>query len=98
MAYSILDAMRDENLFRAWFKDPVTWSAWRAFLCALFGLPLKPEQLAVYQRATGRVASPTKPTEAWLVCGRRSGKSFILALCAVWIGCFKDHRRNLAPG
>ena len=98
MAYSILDAMRDENLFRAWFKDPVTWSAWRAFLCALFGLPLKPEQLAVFQRATGRVASPTKPTEAWLVCGRRSGKSFILALCAVWIGCFKDHRRNLAPG
>jgi hypothetical protein len=30
--------------------------------------------------------------------GRRAGKGFILALCAVFLGCFFDYRRHLAPG
>src|SRR5262249_21294673 len=36
--------------------------------------------------------------EAWLVCGRRAGKSFILALCAVFLACFYEYRKFLAPG
>jgi hypothetical protein len=57
------------------------------------------EQLAIYQRSTGRVTAPTKPAnEAWLVCGRRAGKSFILALIAVYLACFRDYKRSLAPG
>lgn len=37
-------------------------------------------------------------TEGWLVCGRRAGKSFVLALCAVFLATFKDYRPYLAPG
>ena len=48
---------------------------------------------------TGRVAPPQQSaTEAWLICGRRAGKSFILALCAVFLACFFEYRKFLAPG
>ena len=97
---NILEAMRDPNLFAPWFlRDPATWAAWRAFLAALFALKMSSEQLAIYQHCTGRSAPLMQPaTEAWLVCGRRAGKSFILALCAVFLACFYDYRRYLAPG
>ena len=43
--------------------------------------------------------TPQKPfTEAWLVCGRRSGKSFVMALIAVFLACFRDYREYLGPG
>src|SRR5436305_832073 len=35
---------------------------------------------------------------AWLVCGRRAGKSFVLALIAVYLAVFKDWRACLSPG
>jgi len=96
---TILDAVDDTNLFAPWFGEPATWAAWRAFLAALFALKMSSEQLAIYQHCTGRSAPPTQPaTEAWLVCGRRAGKSFVLALCAVFLACFFDYRRFLAPG
>src|ERR1700683_87353 len=98
-AVTILDAMRDPHLFAPWFKDEATWRSWQAFLAALFALPGAPEQLAVYQRCTGRTEWPTAPaSEGWLVCGRRSGKSFTLALIAVYLACFRDWRGHLAPG
>jgi hypothetical protein len=96
---TILDAIKDKHLFAPWFKDPATWAAWRAFLTALFALRMTPEQLAIYQQCTGRDQPPTAPaTEAWLVCGRRSGKSFILALVATFLACFYDYRPYLTPG
>ena len=96
---TILDAVDDANLFAPWFREPATWAAWRAFLAALFALKMSSGQLAIYQHCTGRSAPPTRPaTEAWLICGRRAGKSFILALCAVFLACFFDYRRCLTPG
>ena len=53
MPLSILDVIR-QPAFGQWFKDRTTWEAWFAFLAALFGLPMTPEQLAIYQRCTGR--------------------------------------------
>lgn len=98
-AVTILDAARDPNLFGPWFRKPETWSAWFAFLSALFALPMSEDQVAIFKQCTGREAPPATPaTEAWLVCGRRAGKSFILALCAVFFATFKEHRRRLAPG
>lgn len=97
--FSILDTTDDPSLFARWFKDRATWQAWFAFLSALFALPLTPEQLAIYQKCTGRTAPPTVAvSEAWLVCGRRAGKSFVLALVAVFLACFKDWRPFLSPG
>jgi len=96
---TLLEAMADRNLFAPWFRDSTTWAAWRAFIAALFALPMTPEQLTIYQQSTGRVASPQQSaTEAWLICGRRAGKSFILALCAVFLACFFEYRKFLAPG
>lgn len=96
---SILDTAVDPNLFAPWFRDRATFAAWFAFLAALFALPMTPEQLAIYRRCTGRSEPPTAPaSEAWLVCGRRAGKSFVLALVAVFLATFRDWRPHLSPG
>ena len=80
---------RDEQLFAPWFRRG-EWSAWFAFLAALFALPMSGEQLALYRRCTGREQPPRQRcAEAWLVCGRRAGKSFVLALVAVFLACFQ---------
>ena len=43
----------------------------------LFGLPLDNEQLELFRQCTGRTEPlSTGHNEAWLVCGRRGGKSF----------------------
>jgi hypothetical protein len=98
-AVTILDAIRDRHLFAPWFRKPESWESWLVFLGTLFALPLTPDQLAVYQQCTGRELPPAAPiNEAWLVCGRRAGKSFILALVAVFLSTFKDYRQYLAPG
>jgi hypothetical protein len=98
-ALTILDAIQDAALFGEHFRDATTWLAWTAFLCALFALPMTPEQLALYQKHTGRTAPPLEPIhEAWLVCGRRAGKSFILALIAVFLATCRDWRAFLGPG
>jgi hypothetical protein len=95
---NILEAIRDPKIFSPFFQDG-TWDAWFAFLAVLFGLPLRSAQLAIYQQFTGRVKPPTTAlNEAWLVCGRRAGKSFILALIAVYLACFRDWRPLLGPG
>jgi hypothetical protein len=96
---TILEAIADPHLFGPWFRDPVTWQAWRAFLASLFGLPLTSDQLAIYSECTGRSEAPSSPSnEAWLVIGRRGGKSFIMALVAVYVATFKAFREYLAPG
>ncbi len=97
--FTIVQAINDENIFGRWFKNRATWASWEAFLASLFALDLTPEQLAIYQRHTGRTDPPESPaSEAWLVVGRRGGKSLIMALCAVYLGCFRNYRPYLAPG
>jgi hypothetical protein len=78
-AFSILDAVCDERLFLSAFKDLSTWRAWIAFLAALFGIALSgDDQADTFRACTARSALPDGPfAEAWLVCGRRSGKSSI---------------------
>jgi hypothetical protein len=96
---NILQACADPKLFAPWFKSKSEWAAWMAFLAALFGLPMTPEMLLIYQHCTGRIEPPSAPAiEAWLICGRRAGKSFIMALNAVYLGCFGDYRKHLARG
>jgi hypothetical protein len=96
---NILQAIDDPALFAPWFRDKATWAGWRTFLAALFGLPMTPEQLAFYREQTGRAEAPAgEVSEAWLICGRRAGKSFILALIAVYLACFRDYRPYLQPG
>ncbi len=94
-------------------QDPVIKSSFRRLLPSSWPdtfLPVDCEQALgklryplgqgwTAQQCTGRNAPPTAPaTEAWLVCGRRAGKSFVLALTAVFLATFKDYRPQLAPG
>jgi hypothetical protein len=98
-AVSIIKAIEDRNLFRPLFRDLKTWAAWIVFLKALFALPMQPDELTLYRSCTGREQPPQKPfKEAWIPTGRRSGKSFIAALLAVFLACFRDYRPYLSPG
>jgi len=96
---NLLHACDDQTLFGQWFRDRATWQAWFAFIAAMFGLPMTPEQAAIYRMHTGRDELPTQAiTEGWLACGRRAGKSFVLALIAVFLACFKSYADHLGPG
>jgi hypothetical protein len=96
---NILAAIRDRHVFGNSPAASPTWAAWRAFLAALFALDMTDAEAEMYRTCTGRAALPTTPhREAWLVCGRRAGKSFVLALVAVFLAVFHDYRRHLAPG
>lgn len=99
-AVTLLDVIGDPKLFQSWFKKRASsWENWFTFLAALFALPLTPQQLAVFTQCTGREVPPDKPiNEVWLCIGRRGGKSFILALIAVFLACFHEYRQYLAPG
>jgi hypothetical protein len=95
----IIATTRNAALFRRWFKDPTTWQAWFSFLKALFGLEMTDADLAIFRQCTGRDSPPEDgATEAWLVCGRRAGKSLMLALVAVYLAMARDWTKYLPSG
>lgn len=96
---TILDAIHDPHLFRPLFKDLASWRAWFCVLRAIFALPMEEADLLLFRQLTGREApSAQQVQECWLVVGRRGGKSFIVALIAVFLACFRDYRPFLGPG
>jgi hypothetical protein len=100
---TILEAMKDEQLFRSTFKRSLlgndTWWGWRVFLSALFALPLDEKQLQFFKEHSGREQAPSKQAqEAYVIAGRRSGKTLTAALIAVFLAAFKDYSDVLAPG
>jgi phage terminase large subunit-like protein len=65
----------------------------------LFGLDVGADNLALFRECTGRdVPAAGGYREAWLVVGRRGGKSIVLALIAAFLSCFIDWTPFLAPG
>ena len=94
----VISALDDPALFASHFKND-TWQPWRAFLAALFALPMDNDSLALYRTHTGRETAPSTPfKEAALVIGRRGGKSRVLALIATFLATFRDYEPHLAPG
>jgi hypothetical protein len=95
---TILEAIDSPHWWGPWFERG-DFTAWRAVLAAMFGLPMTGEQLALYREHTGRTEPPSVPVrEFWCVAGRRGGKSRIMATVAAWLACFVDWRSSLAPG
>jgi hypothetical protein len=95
---TILSAMDDPAWWQPWFARG-DWTAWRAFLAAAFALPLDDEALALYRECTGRAAAPhQQAAEAWAICGRRGGKTRVMATVAAWLAAFIDWRPHLGPG
>jgi hypothetical protein len=69
------------------------------FLSALFGLELDDAGLETFTEHTGREARPGRVLpEAWVIVGRRGGKSRIAALVAVYLALFRDYRKVLSRG
>lgn len=96
---TLIDAIADPQLFAPFFKDPETWIAWGTFIAACFGLDMDEEQLAIYRECTGRTDVPHEQfKEIVLTCGRRAGKSYTLALIAVWLACFHSYKKYLSEG
>ncbi len=95
---NILDALDAPELFGPHFKG-ASWDRWRAFLAAMFGLPMTDDALAHYRHHTGRTEAPAAPfNEVALICGRRGGKSRVLATIAVHLATIPDYADRLAPG
>jgi hypothetical protein len=95
---NILQAMSDDRAFGSFFRGP-SWDPWKAFLAALFALPMTPEQLVIFQKHTGRTMPPTEPfRECWLLTGRRAGKSLVAALISVYMSVFCDWSEHLMVG
>jgi hypothetical protein len=97
---NIIEAIQDPALFRPAFKDLGTWRAWTIYLRALFGLPgIEGADLDLFRECTGLSDLPRERVrESFVVCGRRSGKSFVSALISVFLACFHDWAPYLAPG
>ena len=63
--------------------------------------PAGPARISVSSPANAPAydQAPSSPVrEAWVVAGRRAGKSRIFALIAVFVATFKDWSEHLAPG
>ena len=75
-----------------------SWRPWLAFAAALFGVQPDDERAhGLILRATGRTTLPTAAArEAWVVVGRRGGKSYFTAILAALCAVLKPH--TLAPG
>jgi hypothetical protein len=74
-----------------------TWNVWRAVLKAAHALPVTDDERVVLERLTGRETLLDLPCrELWLLLGRRSGKSIIAALLAVYATTCRSYA--LAPG
>jgi hypothetical protein len=99
-AVTILQAMTDPELFGSWFSDP-SWNSWKTFIKAFAGEAMTAEELVLYTSCTGR-ESPPRPGEqvrqAWVCCGRRAGKSRILAMLAVYAALLMNWRSFTVSG
>ena len=96
---NIVEAIKDERFFRPIFKDLATWQNWLVLLKAYFGLEMTPDEFAVYQKYTGRPDVPKKEFgELWIAAGRRSGKSLMSSVIAVFLALFHNFQQYLSPG
>jgi hypothetical protein len=76
-----------------------TWAAWRVFWKAVDAIPLAPDELAIFQRHTGRQTPPAAPVrEVWDIVGRRGGKTRVKAARALWTAIRRNWRAVLAEG
>jgi hypothetical protein len=97
---NIIEAIHDPRFFRPVFRDLDTWGAWFTYLRALFGLPLNMvKEGKLYEGCTGLETMPGKRfRESFVIAGRRSGKSFISAVIAIYLATFKNWSKVLSVG
>jgi len=83
--------------------EPTLTPRWEATLRALYGLPLRPTDMALLLQATRRSEASlralegTPARELWVRVGRRGRKSTIAALVAVHEAVFGGHEAHMLP-
>ncbi len=78
-------------------NDPSLSFAQKTCLKSIYGLPLEPDELELYKRATGRQTYDAREQrEATLIAGRRGGKTTKIAVRIVIYEAVRDH--GLPPG
>jgi hypothetical protein len=96
---NIVQAFEDGDVFGGFFKDPASWGSWRVFFKAVYGLPMTAAEFELFKRSTGLSAAPVgRFKEAYVVAGRRSGKSTMAALLAVYEALFGGWAGRLSRG
>lgn len=96
---SIMGAINDSRVFGKHFEDdPGSWHAWFTFLRAVFGEPMDEDDLETFRECTQRQEPRGPYKQVTLCCGRRGGKSYIMALIAVYLAAFRDYKPYLAAG
>ncbi len=100
---NIIEAIKDENLFRPFFGGSLkTWRSWQTALRVLHGLPVKSARSRkLIKECTGR--NPRKLPKggfetALLLCGRRSGKSKITAIVGAHAAVLAGYEKRLSKG
>ena len=92
------EAMQHPALFAPWFGE-ASFAALRTIVRAIFALPPSESDRERFSELSRRQTWPTiAATEAWILAGRRSGKSLVSALLAVYLACFRRYDNVLAPG
>ena len=97
----LLAACADPNLFAPWFRDPATWRSW-SHLPAGAVRACRSRTRTTWRCSRGALGGrprrrSRRARRGWCA-GGGAGKSFMLALIAVYLACFKDWRQYLAPG
>lgn len=88
----IIKALKDPLLLGQFIKDSKTWRTWRVFHRAFFGLKPARGDSKILKACTDLEKWPSKPSsEAWLIVGRRGGKSFTVALIAAYLAAFREY-------
>lgn len=98
---SIIKALHDDRFFKPLFRDVSTWHSWEVYLQALFGLPIEDRKdRRLFTGCTGlrKAVAGDRVKESFVICGRRSGKSFISAIIAVYVATFRDWSKFLSLG
>ena len=94
----IIEAIRHPKIFKPLLGDLSTWHSWIVWLKSVFGLLMDAAELELYRKCTGRTEPPQGFKECYAIVGRRGGKSRIVSFAAVFIACFHDFKKYLAPG
>lgn len=77
------------------FENLDTWAIWMIVLKAIFGLPMDDAEFEIFKRLTGREERPESQFKtAWILAGRRSGKSFISAIILIYLAIFRKWKKG----
>jgi len=100
MNLNIIESIHDKNIFKPLFKDLSTWRAWEVYLRTLEGLPIEDGKDRALFKACTELSKPPvqRYRESFVICGRRSGKSYISSIIASYLAAFKDWTPFLSPG